>query len=280
MSARKFGATGVSVPVIGQGTFLMEHDDRADVVAALRAGIELGLTHLDTAEMYGAGSVEEVVSEAIAGVPRDRLFLVTKVLPSNASRKGTIAACEKSLSRLRTDYVDCLLLHWPGRHPLEDTIGAFETLLDAGKIRSYGVSNFDEHELADAYAIAGPGKLACNQILYHLAERTSERAVIPWCEAHNVAVVGYTPFGRARFPPARGEKVLADLAARRGATTRQLALAFLTRRPGMFAIPKASRLAHVKDNAGASDLVLSAEDLAAIDEAFPVGPKPRGVARI
>jgi diketogulonate reductase-like aldo/keto reductase len=280
MSTRTFGASGALVPTIGQGTFLMEHDDRGEIVATLRAGIELGLTHLDTAEMYGDGIVEEIVAEAIRGVPRERLFLVTKVLPSNASRKGTIAACEKSLARLRTDYVDCLLLHWPGRHPLKDTIGAFETLLESGKIRSYGVSNFDQHELEEACAIAGPGKLACNQILYHLAERTSEHAVIPWCEAHDVAVVGYTPFGRARFPPARGEKMLTELAARRGVTTRQLALAFLTRRPSMFAIPKASRLAHMKDNAAAADLVLDAEELRAIDEAFPVGPKPRGVARI
>lgn len=280
MSARPFGSTGVLVPSIGQGTFLMEHDDRREAVATLRAGIERGLTHLDTAEMYGAGTVEELVAEALDGVARERIFLVTKVLPSNASRQGTVTACERSLKRLRTDYVDCLLLHWPGRHPLTETIGAFESLLESGKIRSYGVSNFDEHELADAYAVAGPGKLACNQILYHLGERTSERAVIPWCEAHGVAVVGYTPFGRARFPPTRGEKVLAEVAARRGTTPRQVALAFLTRGGGMFAIPKASHRAHMEENAGASDLVLDDEELRTIDRTFPVGPKPRGVARI
>jgi diketogulonate reductase-like aldo/keto reductase len=280
MSARPFGPTGALVPVIGQGTFLMEHDDRREAIATLRAGIELGLTHLDTAEMYGSGSVEELVAEALEGVPRERIYLVTKVLPSNASRKGTLLSCEKSLRRLKTDYVDCLLLHWPGRHPLAETIGAFETLLEAGKIRSYGVSNFDERELDEAYAISGPGKLACNQILYHLSERTSEHAVIPWCEAHGVAVVGYTPFGRARFPPARGGKVLSEVAARRNATPRQVALAFLTRRSGMFAIPKASRRAHMEENAGASNLALETEDLVAIDEAFPAGPKPRGVARI
>lgn len=280
MSARAFGPTGVLVPVIGQGTFLMEHDDRRQAVASLRAGLELGMTHLDTAEMYGAGTVEEIVSEALEGVARDRVFLVTKVLPSNASRKGAVAACEKSLKRLRTDYVDCLLLHWPGRHPLAETIAAFESLLGAGKIRSYGVSNFDEGELEEAYSIAGPGKLACNQILYHLGERSSEHAVIPWCEAHGVAVVGYTPFGRARFPPARGEKVLDDLAARRGVTVRQLALAFLVRKPALFTIPKASRKEHVSENAAAMNLVLDASEIAAIDAAFPLGPKRGGVARI
>lgn len=280
MSARPFGPTGSLVPAIGQGTFLMEHDDRREVVASLRAGIELGMTHIDTAEMYGAGTCEELVAEALQGIERERVYLVTKVLPSNASRKGTVTACERSLKRLGTDYVDCLLLHWPGRHPLAETIAAFEELLDAGKIRSYGVSNFDERELSEAYSIAGPGKLACNQILYHLGERTSEHAVIPWCEAHDVAVVGYTPFGRARFPPAGGEKVLAELAARRGVTTRQLALAFLVRRPSLFTIPKASRRDHVRTNAAAMNLVLDAEELATIDAAFPVGAKRSGLARI
>lgn len=280
MSARTFGPTGVLVPAIGQGTFLMEHDDRRQAIASLRAGIELGMTHLDTAEMYGTGTVEKLVAEALEGVARERVFLVTKVLPSNASRKGTVAACEKSLKRLRTDYVDCLLLHWPGRYPLAETIAAFEALLEAGKIRSYGVSNFDEAELEEAYSIAGPGKLACNQILYHLAERSSEHAVIPWCEAHDVAVVGYTPFGRARFPPPRGEKVLAELAARRGVTVRQLALAFLVRKPSLFTIPKASRADHVSENAAALNLALTASEMAAIDAAFPVGAKRGGVARI
>jgi diketogulonate reductase-like aldo/keto reductase len=258
----------------------MEHDDRRQVVATLRAGLELGLTHLDTAEMYGGGAVEEIVAEALEGVARERIYLVTKVLPSNASRGGTVTACEESLTRLRTDYVDCLLLHGPSRHPLEETIGGFEALLRAGKIRSYGVSNFDENQLAAALAITGPGKLACNQILYHLGERTSEHAVIPWCEAHDVAVVGYTPFGRARFPPAFGEAVLTELAARRGVTTRQLALAFLTRQRGTFTIPKASRDEHMRENANASDLTLDAHELARIDAAFPVGTKRPGIARI
>jgi diketogulonate reductase-like aldo/keto reductase len=280
MTERVFGPTGVLVPSIGQGTFLMEHDDRQAAIRSLRAGIDLGMTHVDTAEMYGDGIVEEIVAEALEGVAREGVFLVTKVLPSNASKKGTVAACEASLKRLRTDYVDCLLLHWPGRYPLADTFGAFEALLESGKIRSYGVSNFDEQELEEAYSIAGPGKLACNQILYHLTERSSEHAVIPWCEAHDVAVVGYTPFGRARFPPARGEKVLTELAARRGVTPRQLALAFLVRKPSLFTIPKASRTDHVDENATAQKLALEPEEIAAIDAAFPVGRKRGGVARI
>jgi diketogulonate reductase-like aldo/keto reductase len=280
MSAQRFGPTGKLVPSIGQGTFLMEHDDRRAAVRSLRAGIDLGMTHLDTAEMYGDGAVEEIVADALEGVARERVFLVTKVLPSNASRKGTIAACEASLKRLRCEYVDCFLLHWPGAFPLAETIGAFEVLLESGKIRSYGVSNFDEHELEEAYSIAGPGKLACNQILYHLGERSSEHAVIPWCESHGVAVVGYTPFGRARFPPARGEKVLTELAARRGVTPRQLALAFLVRKPSLFTIPKASRPEHVNENATASKLVLDAGDIAAIDAAFPLGKRPSRLARI
>lgn len=277
MKRRSFGPTGVEVPVIGQGTWQMEEDDEATAVAALRAGLDLGMTHIDTAEMYGSGAVERIVAKAIDG-RRDEVFLVSKVLPSNASRKGTIAACEASLRRLRTDRLDCYLLHWPGSHPLEDTIAAFEALLHAGKIRSYGVSNFDEQELAQALAIAGPGKLACNQVLYHLGQRAIEHAVLPWCTANGVAVVGYTPFGRAPFPPggAKG-RVLEDIAKKHGTTTRNVALAFLTRAPNLFAIPKASNPHHVRENARASDVQLDAADLAAIDAAFPLGPRRAGV---
>jgi diketogulonate reductase-like aldo/keto reductase len=252
----------------------MEGDDRSAAIAALRVGIELGLTHIDTAELYGSGRVEQLVAEAIAG-RRDELYLVSKVMPSNASRAGTLRACEESLKRLRTDHLDCYLLHWPGEHPLEDTIGAFETLRQTGKIRAWGVSNFDVSELQSAFDIAGPGKIACNQVLYHLAQRDIEHAVIPWCEAHSVAVVGYTPFGRSTFPPVAGRKVIEDVAARHGATTRQVALAFLTRQACMFGIPKAATAAHVRDNAGAAKLRLDPADIAALDAAFP-RPRKRG----
>jgi diketogulonate reductase-like aldo/keto reductase len=267
----------VSVPVFGQGTWQMEGDDRKGAIVALRAGIDLGLTHIDTAELYGSGRVEELVAEAIAG-RRDELYLVSKVMPSHANRAGTIRACEQSLQRLRTDHLDCYLLHWPGSHPLEETIGAFEQLREAGKIRSWGVSNFDVSELQRALEIAGPGKIACNQVLYHLAQRDIENEVVPWCEAHDVAVVGYTPFGRGKFPPSgAGGKTLEQIAKRRGATTRQVALAFLTRSPSMFGIPKASHEAHVRDNAGAKDVTLDANDIAELDAAFPRPRRRSGV---
>jgi diketogulonate reductase-like aldo/keto reductase len=274
---RRFGHSSANVPAIGQGTWQMEGDDRASAVQSLKLGIELGLTHIDTAEMYGSGRVEELVAEAIAG-QRERLFLVSKVLPDNASRKGTIRACENTLKRLNTDHLDCYLLHWPGRHALSDTIAAFEELERAGKIRSWGVSNFDETELDQALSIAGPGRIACNQVLYHLGERSIEHAVLPWCEANDVALVGYTPFGRAKFPPSgSGGDALARIAKARGKTVRQVALAFLTRKPHLFAIPKASKPEHVRDNAGALGLELSPEEIDAIDAGFPMSKKRRGV---
>jgi diketogulonate reductase-like aldo/keto reductase len=255
----------------------MEGDDRASAVQSLKLGIELGLTHVDTAEMYGSGRVEELVAEAIAG-QRERVFLVSKVLPDNASRKGTIRACESTLKRLNTDHLDCYLLHWPGRHALSDTIAAFEELESAGKIRSWGVSNFDETELDQALSIAGPARITCKQVLYHLGERSIEHAVLPWCEANGVTLVGYTPFGRAKFPPSgSGGDALARVAQSRGKTVRQVALAFLTRKPNLFAIPKASKPEHVRDNAGALGLELTAEEIAAIDAGFPMSKKRRGV---
>jgi diketogulonate reductase-like aldo/keto reductase len=236
------------------------------------------MTHIDTAELYGTGSVETIVADAIDG-RRDEVFLVSKVLPNHATKKGTIAACEKSLARLRTDRLDAYLLHWPGSHPLEGTISAFEALREAGKIRAWGVSNFDEQELEQALRIAGPGTIACNQVLYHLAERAIEHAVVPFCERHEIAVVGYTPFGTRAFPPggARGAAVLEGIARKHGATMRQVTLAFLTRRPNLFAIPKSAHASHALDNAGAGSLVLDAADEAAIDADFPIGRRRRGV---
>jgi diketogulonate reductase-like aldo/keto reductase len=262
--------------VIGQGTWHLEGDDRASAVAALRRGLDLGMTHIDTAEMYGAGTVEEMVAEAIDG-RRDEVFLVSKVLPGNASRRGTAAACERSLARLRTDRLDAYLLHWRGQHPLEDSIAALEQLQRQGKILSWGVSNFDVPDLDAVREIAGEGRLACNQVLYHLMERAIEHAVIPWCEAHDVAVVAYSPFGSGRFPAprTRGGRVLNEIAAAHRATPRQVALRFLVRWPVLFAIPKAANPAHTADNAGAGDLELTGAELARIDEAFPRGSRPR-----
>ncbi|MEA2561357.1 MAG: hypothetical protein QOH06_2861 [Acidobacteriota bacterium] len=273
MKYRAFGSTGSQVSIIGQGTWNMEKDDRRSVVASLRRGLDLGMNHIDTAEMYGSGKVEEIVGEAIAG-RRDEVFLVSKVLPQNASRKGTIEACERSLRHLRTDRLDCYLLHWEGPHPLADTFAAFEELRNAGKIRSWGVSNFDEDSLSDAIEIAGEGKVACNQVLYHLQERAIEHAVIPACEEQGIAVVAYSPFGSGKFPSSH---VLSELAGTHGASPRQIALAFLVRRPSCFAIPKTSDPSHAEDNAAAAEIDLSDDEVRRIDEAFPAGRRRKGV---
>ncbi|WP_322410594.1 aldo/keto reductase [Microbacterium invictum] len=274
MEKRPFGPVPREIPVIGQGTWYIDDAHRPTAVAALRRGIDLGMTHIDTAEMYG--DAELVVGEAIAG-RREEVFLVSKVLPSNASRAGTVAACERSLSRLRTDRLDCYLLHWPGQHPLEETFAGFEQLREQGKILAWGVSNFDVPDLEAAWRSGGEGRIACNQVLYHLGERAIEHAVLPWCEDHDIAVVAYSPFGHGDFPGpgTPGGDVLEEIAAAHGATARQVALRFLVRRPPVFAIPKASRAEHADDNAGAGDLRLTEAELARIDAAFPVGPRPR-----
>jgi diketogulonate reductase-like aldo/keto reductase len=274
---KKFGTHGVDVSVIGQGTWYLDRGDRKAAIAALRRGIETGMTHIDTAEMYG--EAEPVIADAIAGLPREKLFLVSKVLPSNASRRGTIIACERSLKRLKTDHLDCYLLHWRGSYPFEETVAAFDELVAAGKIRSWGVSNFDSDDLDELLDVAGEGKIACNQVLYHLQERAIEHAVIPWCEQHGVAVVAYSPFGHNDFPSARskGGEVLQTIAQTHNATPRQVALAFLTRAPSVLAIPKASSAEHAADNAAAGDLTLSTAEITALDKAFPRGPKPRSL---
>ncbi len=271
MRQRKFGSVG-DVSVIGQGTWYIDRGDRQRAVAALRQGLDLGMTHIDTAEMYG--EAESVIAEAIIA-RRDEVFLVSKVLPSNASRRGTISACERSLSRLKTDHLDCYLLHWRGSPPLADTVAAFEELMRAGKIRSWGVSNFDVDDLEELKAVSGQGNIACNQVLYHLQERAIEHAVIPWCKQNGVAVVAYSPFGHNEFPQPRSGpgKVLQKIADAHGVTPRQVALCFLTRDQSVFAIPKAASLEHAADNAAAGKLNLSDSDLAALDEAFPPGPK-------
>ena len=276
---RSFGSTGRKVAVIGQGTWYLEQGVAETAIGALRRGLDLGMTHIDTAEMYGSGAAEELVGAAIGG-RRDEVFLVSKVLPHNASRNGTIAACERSLKRLTTDRLDCYLLHWRGSHPLEDTVAAFERLSADGKILSWGVSNFDVDDLDEVRAIAGPGKPACNQVLYHLRERAIEHAVIPWCEENRVAVVAYSPFGHAGGfpgPNTAGGRVLKAIADRHNSTPRQVALRFLTRRPSVFAIPKASNPEHAEENAGASALNLSDAELAKVDAAFPLGSRPRSL---
>ena len=276
MRQQKFGLSGPQVPVIGQGTWYLDRGDRASAVAALRRGIDLGMTHIDTAEMYG--DAELVVAEAVAE-RRDEIFLVSKVLPSNASRRGTIAACERSLARLKTDRLDCYLLHWRGSYPLAETVAAFEQLVSAGKIRSWGVSNFDADDLNEMLAVAGRGKIACNQVLYHLRERAIEHAVIPWCKQHGVAVVAYSPFGHNDFPQLRSKagEMLQKIAEAHGASPRQVALSFLTREASVFAIPKASTPEHAADNAAAGKLVLSNDEIAALDKTFPRGPRPRSL---
>jgi diketogulonate reductase-like aldo/keto reductase len=279
MRHHPFGPGQRPVPVIGQGTWYVDEGDRALAIAALRHGLDLGMTHIDTAEMYG--DAEVVVGDAIHG-RRDEVFLVSKVLPQNASHEGTMAACERSLGRLRTDRLDCYLLHWRGPHPLEDTVAAFDLLQRRGMILSWGVSNFDEADLEDVLTVAGEGRLTCDQVLYNLQERAIEHAVLPWCERHRVAVVGYAPFGHGVFPGAQtpGGRVLREIAAEYDATSRQVALAFLTRGPSLFTIPKASNPAHTEENAGAGDLRLSDAAVARIDAAFPRGPRPRTLPMI
>lgn len=272
MEGRWFGSTHREVAVIGQGTWYIDEANRAAAIAALRQGLDLGMAHIDTAEMYGSGAAEEMVAEAIAG-RRDEVFLVSKVLPNHASRNGTVAACDKSLARLKTDRLDCYLLHWRGRYPLEETIAAFEQLRHQGKIASWGVSNFDVSDLEAVRKVAGEYLPSCNQVLYHLSQRAIEHAVIPWCEKHGVAVVAYSPFGhKGGFPGPRtaGGLTLKEIADAHDATPRQVALRFLVRRPPLFAIPKASSTEHTAENARAGVLRLSDADLARIDEAFPL----------
>ncbi len=267
---RPFGPLPDLVPVVGQGTWLMgDTRNRGGEVATLRAGIAAGATHLDTAELYGGA--EDLVGEAIKGLRREDLFIVSKVLPSSASAKGTIRTCETALRRLGTSYLDVYLLHWRGSYPLEETMGALEELVKQGKIRALGVSNFSVADLEEAASALTRERIACNQVLYHLEERHIDGGLVDYCAKHDIAVVGYSPFGHGRFPRATGVggQALAAVAARRGATPRQVALAFLTRKAPLFTIPKASSAAHVAENVGALGLRLEARDLAELDGAFP-----------
>jgi diketogulonate reductase-like aldo/keto reductase len=244
----------------------------AEAQRSIRRGIELGMTHIDTAEMYGSGRVEQLVGEAIRGVARESLFITTKVLPSNASYRGTLSAADRSIRRLGCEYLDLYLLHWRGDHPLAETMRALDDLVTQGKTRYVGVSNFEASEMLEAQSHLRTARLACNQVLYHLCERGIEHELLSAARVHDIAIVAYTPFGRGSFlRPARRRDLLNRIAHKHMATPYQVALAFLTRGPELFAIPKAARAEHVEENAEAGNLSLDEADLAEIDSAFPVG---------
>lgn len=264
---------GEAVPVLGQGTWNMGEDARrkAAEADALRLGLDLGLSLIDTAEMYADGRAEAVVAEAIAG-RRDEVFLVSKVLPSNASRKGTLAACERSLRRLGTDRIDLYLLHWRGRHPLAETVEAFETLKRAGKIRHWGVSNLDAADLKELEGVPGGDGLQTNQLLYNLTRRGIEYDTLPWLRRRHVPTMAYSPIEQGRL---LGHAALAQVAARHEATAAQVALAWLLRAGDVIAIPKSAHLDHVRANRAAADLRLSEADVADLDRAFPPPKRPR-----
>jgi diketogulonate reductase-like aldo/keto reductase len=259
---------GTEVPALGQGTWRMGEGERsrAEEVSALRTGIELGLTLIDTAEMYGDGTSEEIVGEAIAG-QRDRVFVVSKVYPHNASRREMPRACERSLRRLRTDRIDLYLLHWRGSVPLAETVAAFESLRDAGKIRFWGVSNLDTDELEALLRVPGGAGCATDQVLYNPQARGIEFDLLPWCEHHAMPVMAYSPVGQGgrllRHP------ALLSVARRHGVTPAQAAIAWSLRRPGVISIPKSGDVQHVGQNAAATGITLNANDLAEIDAAFP-----------
>ena len=266
--------SGDAVPALGQGTWHMGDDPRrrADEIAALRLGIDLGMTLIDTAEMYGSGAAEQLVAEAIAG-RRDDVFLVSKVLPGNASRRGTIAACERSLQRLRTDRLDLYLLHWRGGTPLEESLSAFQTLVEAGKIRHFGISNFDLADMEELWAQDSGAAAATNQVLYNLARRGIEADLLPWCRERGMPIVAYSPIEQGRL---LRHPELRAVAARHDATPAQAALAWVLRHPDVIAIPKAGHPDHVRENRAALELSLIEPDLAALDRAFPPpsGPQP------
>ncbi len=269
---------GEMVPVLGQGTWNMGDDSRRrrDEANALRLGIDLGMTLIDTAEMYANGGSEEVVREAISG-RRDRIFLVSKVLPSNASRRGVEAACERSLKRLGTDRIDLYLLHWRGGVPLSETVEAFETLKAAGKIRHWGVSNFDTDDMEELEALPAGRNVQTNQVLYNLTRRGIEFDLLPWSRERGIPTMAYSPVEQGALG---GDRRLKAIAERHGATPAQIALAWVMRDDGVIAIPKASRQEHVRDNRAALDIRLTPQDLADLDAMFPPPSRKRGLEMI
>ena len=261
------------MPAFGLGTWRMGESGRMRQaeVDALRLGLDLGVRLIDTAEMYGSGEAERIVADALEG-RRDEVFLVSKVLPHNASRAGTLAAAERSLKRLRTDRMDLYLLHWEGSHPVQDTLDAFLRLREQGKIRHYGVSNYDTATLEEAWAVPGGEDIAADQVLYNLERRAVEWDLLPWCQERQVAIMAYSPLEQGRL---RRRRALDDVARRHGVTPTQVALAWTLRLPGVVTIPKATRPEHVREDVAAQELVLGDEDLAALDGAFP---PPAGAA--
>lgn len=270
--------SGESIPVLGQGTWYMgdEPHRRAEEIATLRLGLDLGMSLIDTAEMYGDGASEKLVGEAIAG-RRDEVFLVSKVLPSNASRNGTIAACERSLKRLGTDRIDLYLLHWRGRTPFAETIAAFEALQDAGKIRHWGVSNMDVDDMSEIARASGGDAIATNQVLYNLTRRGIEYDLLPQAQARGLPLMAYSPMEQGRLTE---YPEVEDIADKHGVTPAQIALTWVLRQQGVIAIPKASTLSHVQDNRAALDVKLTEEDLAELDEVFPPPSGPESLEMI
>lgn len=258
--------SGETVPVLGQGTWKMGDypRKRADEIRALQAGIDLGMTLIDTAEMYADGVAEEITGEAVRG-RRDEVFIVSKVLPSHASHEQTVRAAERSLKRLGTDRIDLYLLHWRGGYGLDDTISGFETLQRAGKIRHWGVSNFDVDDMKELIDLGGKA-VATNQVLYNLTRRGIEYDLLPWQEQREIPVMAYSPIEQGRLA---GDRALAEIAGRHGKTPAQIALAFVLSRPNMLAIPKAGTVEHVRENAEAADILLTPEDMQTLDRAFP-----------
>lgn len=266
--------SGERVPVLGQGTWNMGEKERRgeDEIAALRLGLDLGMTVIDTAEMYADGGAEEIVGAALAG-RRNGVFLVSKVLPQNASRSGTIAACEHSLKRLQTDRLDLYLLHWRGSVPLGETLAAFDTLSRAGKIRFWGVSNFDVADMEELAGLPGGGDVATNQVLYNLSRRGIEFDLLPWCRGRNVPIMAYSPIEQGRILK---QPALQRVASGHSATPARIALAWLLRQDQVMVIPKSASLEHVRENHAALDVRLSGDDLAELDRAFapPTKRKP------
>jgi len=270
--------SGEAIQVLGQGTWKMGEDSRrrADEVNALKLGLDLGLTLIDTAEMYASGGAEEVVAQAIAG-RRAEVFVVSKVLPSNASRAGVQRACENSLKRLRTDRIDLYLLHWPGSVPLAETVEAFEALRRAGKIRHWGVSNFDTEDMEDLAGLPDGGNVQTNQVLYNLVRRGPEFDLAPWSRKRGIPLMAYSPVEQGALARNTG---LDAVAARHNATPAQIALAWVMQQEGVIAIPKASSQEHVRQNFAALDIKLTAGDLADLDRAFPPPTRKRGLEMI
>ncbi len=256
-----------AIPALGQGTWGMAEDARRkeEEIAALRLGFDLGMTLIDTAEMYADGGAEALVGEAMAG-RRDELFLISKVLPENATRLGAVAACERSLQRLRTNRLDLYLLHWRGNVPLEETLDAFVRLVSAGKIRYWGVSNFDVVDMIELWGLTGGTDVAANEVLYNLTRRGIEYDLMPWCRKRRIPIIAYSPIEQGRL---LGHRELKRVAARHTATPAQVALAWLLRQDGVVAIPKAASVSHVRENNAALELRLTKEDRAALDRAFP-----------